>query len=38
MAPGSKESLLDWVKDHWEEAKVAEKARATAARAAATIA
>jgi hypothetical protein len=37
MAPGSKESLLSWVKDHWEEAKVAEKARAAAAKAAAAI-
>jgi hypothetical protein len=37
MAPGSKESLLGWVKDHWEEAKVAEKARAAAVKAAATI-
>jgi hypothetical protein len=37
MAPGSKESLLNWVKAHWMEAKVAEKARATAAKAAATM-
>jgi hypothetical protein len=38
MAPGSKESLLGWVKDHWEEAKVAEKARAAAAKAASSVA
>jgi hypothetical protein len=38
MALGSKESLLSWVKDHWQEAKVAEKARASAAKAAATTA
>jgi hypothetical protein len=37
MAPGSKDSLLSWVKDHWEEAKEAEKARAAAAKAAAKI-
>jgi hypothetical protein len=36
MAPGSNESLLSWVKEHWEEAKALEKARASAAKVAAT--
>ncbi|EAT77161.2 hypothetical protein SNOG_15496 [Parastagonospora nodorum SN15] len=35
MAPGSLASLLTWVTDHWEEAKVLEKARANAAKSAA---
>jgi hypothetical protein len=35
MALGSKDSLLAWVKEHWQEAKDAEKARAAAAKAAA---
>jgi hypothetical protein len=35
MSPGSKESLLSWVKGHWEEAKALEKARANAVRVAA---
>jgi hypothetical protein len=35
MAPGSLASLLIWVTDHWEEAKVLEKARANAAKSAA---
>jgi hypothetical protein len=35
MAPGSKDSLLDWVKDNWEEAKSLERARASAVKAAA---
>jgi hypothetical protein len=36
MAPGSTETLLEWVKDNWEEAKASEKARAAATKAAAT--
>ncbi|KAH7413676.1 hypothetical protein DE146DRAFT_2663 [Phaeosphaeria sp. MPI-PUGE-AT-0046c] len=36
MSPGSDESLLIWVKSRWEEAKVLEKARAAAAKTAAT--
>ena len=36
MSPGSDDSLLSWVLLHWEEAKVLEKARAAAAREAAT--
>jgi hypothetical protein len=35
MEPGSLASLLTWVTDHWEEAKVLEKARASAAKSAA---
>lgn len=37
MSPGSKDSLLEWVKSHWEEAKALEKARANAIKAAATM-
>ncbi|KAF1918745.1 hypothetical protein BDU57DRAFT_511485 [Ampelomyces quisqualis] len=36
MAPGSKESLLSWVKENWEAAKALEKARASAAKVAAS--
>tara|TARA_R110002003_G_scaffold534_6_gene20255 strand:- start:34113 stop:35273 length:1161 start_codon:yes stop_codon:yes gene_type:complete len=36
MAPGSTETLLEWVKNNWEEAKALEKARAAAAKTAAT--
>jgi hypothetical protein len=36
MSPESKDSLLSWVKDHWEEAKALEKARAIAVKEAAT--
>jgi hypothetical protein len=32
MAPGSNESLMNWVKEHWEAAKALEKARASAAK------
>jgi hypothetical protein len=35
MSPGSRDSLLGWVKDHWEEAKAFEKARAIAVKEAA---
>lgn len=35
MAPGSREDVLLWMKEHWQEAKVLEKERASVAKAAA---